>query len=161
MNIFKKNTPMIFMLRKFLVMSSSAASNHDTYQFLTRQINLYGALFVFITGVFSELLTIIVFATLKTFRQTTCSFYLITASMANIGILIVIFLRIIYDGLNTGLTYTSMVCKFRFFLTQYGGLVSMTNLCLAIIDQFISMTIYKHWSNLTVARRLVAFVSIF
>ena len=137
------------------------SSENDALRTITRQINLYGSCFIFIIGIFSELLTIVVFTTLKTFRQTTCSFYLVTTSISNIGILVVIILRIIYDGLNTGLIYTSLVCKCRFFLTQYGGLVSVTSSCLAIIDQFISMTTYKHWSNMKIARRLVAFSSIF
>lgn len=138
-----------------------SSSDYDVLRILTRQINLYGSSFIFIIGIVSELLTIVIFATLKTFRQTTCSFYLITTSIANIGILIVIFLRIIYDGLNTDLIYTSLVCKCRFFLTQFGGLVSVTSTCLAIIDQYISMTMYKRWSNMMIARRLIAFVSIF
>jgi len=34
-----------------------------------------GLLFIFLIGIFGELLNIIVFFTLKTFRQTICSFY--------------------------------------------------------------------------------------
>jgi hypothetical protein len=138
----------------------SSSTNLDSLRFATQQINLYGELFVFITGMLGELLNIVVFTTLKTFRQTTCSLYLITASVANIGILIAILLRIIYDGLNIGLTYTPLLCKFRFFLTQYWGLVSITSMCFATFDQFISMTIYKHWSNTKIARRLIAFTNV-
>jgi hypothetical protein len=137
------------------------STNIDSLQFTTRQINLYGELFVFITGMIGELLNIVVFTTLKTFRQTTCSLYLITASFGNIGILIVILLRIIYDGLNIGLTYTPLFCKFRFLLSQYSGLVSITSLSFATFDQFISMTSYKHWCNMKIAWYLIASANVF
>jgi len=95
----------------------SSSSNLDSLRFATRQINIYGGLFIFITSIFGELLNIIVFTTLKTFRQTISSFYLTTTSIANIGIVIVVLLRIIYNGFNTGLSYTSLLYKFRFFLS--------------------------------------------
>ncbi len=138
----------------------SSSSDLNSLRFATRQINLYGELFVFIIGIIGELLNIVVFSTLKTFRQTTCSFYLIINAIANIGILIVILLRVIYDGFNGGLTYTSLFCKFRYLLARYWILLSMTSMCLVSIDQFISMTSYRHWSNLKIARRLIAFAGV-
>jgi len=138
----------------------SSSSYLESLQFATRQINLYGGLFLFIIGIFGELLKIIVFTTLKTFRQTACSFYLIITSIANIGLLIVLFLRIIYDGFNIGLSYTPVLCKFRYFLAQYWVLVSMTSMCLATIDQFISMTTYRQWNTLRMARRLIGFACV-
>jgi hypothetical protein len=138
----------------------SSSSYLDNLQFATQQINLYGGLFVFITGIFGELLNLIIFTTLKTFRQTTCSFYLITTSIANIGFHFVLFLRILYDGFTISSSYPPLLCKFRFLLGIYWIPLSLTSMCLAIIDQFISMTTYKQWSNLRIARRLIAFVCI-
>lgn len=132
----------------------------NNLQFATGQVNLYGCFFIFITGIFGTLLNIVVFTTLKTFRQTTCAFYLVTASIANIGILSVMLLRIIYDGFGNGSNYPPLLCKFRSFLTQYGVLMSLTSMCLATFDQFISMTTYKHWSSLKIARCVITFASV-
>ncbi len=134
----------------------ASSSNLDNLRSITRDISIYGGLFVLIIGLFSELLTIIIFTTLKTFRQTTCCFYLIINSIGNIGILSTIVLRIIYDGFNTGLSYTPLLCKFRYFLAQYWLLVIMTSMCLATIDQFLSMTSYRRWNSLRIAHRLIA-----
>ena len=139
----------------------ASLSNLDNLQSITQNISRYGGLCVLIVGLFSELSTIIIFTTLRTFRQTTCCFYLIIYSIGNIGILIILVLRIIYDGFNSGLSYTLFLCKIRNFLAQYWVLVSLTSMCLATIDQFLSMTTYKQWNNLKIARRLIAFTCSF
>jgi hypothetical protein len=138
----------------------SNSSNLNSLRFATRQINMYGELFVFMTGLFGELLNILIFTTLNTFQQTTCAFYLIVTSIANISLLIMVLLRIIYDGFDTGLNYTPLLRKFRYLLTQYWGLVSTTSMYLAIINQFLSMTTFKQWNSLQIARRLIAFACV-
>ena len=138
-----------------------SSSYLDNLRDATQYISIYGGLFILVTGLFAELLNIVIFTTLKTFRQTTCCFYLIINSIGNIGILTTILVRIIYDGFNSGLSYTPFLCKIRYFLAQYWALVSLTSMCLATIDQFLSMTTYKQWNNLKIARRLTAFTCSF
>jgi hypothetical protein len=139
----------------------SNSSYLDSLRFATRQINGYGELFVFLTGSLGEIMNIIVFTSLKTFRETTCALYLIITSIANIGLLVAILLRIVYDGFSIDLSYTPLLCKFRYLLTQYFGCVSLTSMCMATIDQFLSTTIYKRWNNLRFARRFIGFICIF
>jgi hypothetical protein len=142
------------------IFSMSSSTYLDDLRFAIQQINIYVGLFVFITGIFGEIFNIIIFSTLKIFRQTTCSFYLITASIINIDVLISVFLRIIYDGFNLGLPYTPLYCKCWLFIAQYGVSMSLTSMCFAIIDQFISMTKFKQWNQLRTAYCLVAVASV-
>lgn len=64
-------------------MSSSEIIN--TLNYATDKTYLYGGLFILITGIISELFNILIFTTLKTFRKTSCGFYLIVLSIANFG----------------------------------------------------------------------------
>ncbi|CAF4147352.1 unnamed protein product, partial [Adineta steineri] len=47
-----------------------------TLTFIGQQITIYGGFFILVAGVLGELFTIIVFLSLKTFRQNTSAFYL-------------------------------------------------------------------------------------
>jgi hypothetical protein len=132
----------------------------ESLRFATQEINVYFGLVVFITGFFGNSVNIIVFTTLKTFRQTTCAFYLTTTSMANTGQALTVLIRVLsssyFDSLSAPLS-----CKFRSFLSQYCALLSLTSLCMATIDQFLSMTTYRHWNNLRLARCHIAVASVF
>ena len=93
----------------------SNSSYLDSFRYVTRQVNGYGELFVFLTGLFGGIMNIIVFTSLKTFRETTCAFYLVITSIANIDLVITILLRVIYDGFSIDLSYTPLLCKFVIF----------------------------------------------
>lgn len=139
----------------------SSLSDIDSLQFSVQQINIYGGLFLFITGIFGELLNIIVFITVKTFWQTTCAFYLIVASIANIVVVITILLRVIYEGFNIVSSYTPLLCKFRYSMALYLALLCLTSMCLDTINQFVSMTTYRKWTSLRIAHRFIACASVF
>jgi len=138
----------------------ASAYTLDTLQEITQQLNLYVNLFICFIGIFGQLLNIIVFSTLKTFRETTCSIYLITTSIANIGVLIVLFLRVLFDGIGGIFVYTPSLCKLRFFISASCAIVSLISMCFATINQFISMTKYKQWCNPRIARHVLLVVSI-
>ncbi|CAF0879972.1 unnamed protein product [Adineta steineri] len=122
--------------------------------FIIEQMNIYVALVIFITGIIGGLLNIIIFTSLKTFRRTSCGFYLTVTSIFNVGqTLSALSTRILDSGFSIDLTNVSWSCKIRTFLAQSCVLLSLTSMSLVTIDQFISMTRYKHFSNLRLAHR--------
>ena len=129
-------------------MSSSLA-------FISQQTVIYVGFFVFIAGIIGEPLVLLVFLSLKTFRESSCAFYLTVMSFVNISHL--------FTGLLTfimiygfGISWTNMsifYCKFRWFaMFKYLDYISFTCMCLATIDQFLSNLYLVHdwqqWSNI-------------
>ena len=127
---------------------SSLSSTVDFLRFVGQEMNIYLGLFICITGIFGGLLNIIVFTTLRTFRETTCGTYLTAASICNLGQSLTVIFRVFNTGFNYGPFTSTVFCKFRFFAVQYFALVSMTCMCLATIDQFLSTTKYRHLNNM-------------
>jgi hypothetical protein len=122
--------------------------------FIVQQMNIYVGLFIFITGVVGGLLNIIIFTTLKTFRETSCGFYLTVTSVFNVGqAIFALITRILDSGFSINLTNLSWSCKLRTFLAQSCVLLSLTSMSLVTIDQFLSMTTYRHFSSLRLAHR--------
>ena len=125
--------------------------------FIIKQLNIYLGLFILIKGVIGGLLNMIVFRTLKTFRQTPCGFYLTVTSAFNVGqAIFALSTRILDSGFSINLTNVPWTCKLRTFLAQSCVLLSLTGMCLVTIDQFISMTDHRQWSSLRLAHRHMA-----
>jgi hypothetical protein len=121
---------------------------------IIQSLNRYVGIFIFITGIIGGLLNIIIFTTLKTFRQTSCGFYLTAISIFNVGqALFALSTRILDSGFSINLTSRSWSCKLRTFLAQSCVLLSLTGMSLVTIDQFLSMTTYRCWSSVRLAHR--------
>lgn len=130
-------------------------------QHATQQVYLYGGLFTSITGILGELFNLLVFATLKTFRNTTCGFYLTTLSVANFGQTIVaVLIRTLNYGFNIDLLQSTGMCKIREFAVHFFALLSFTSICLATFDQFLSL-LRPQWNSLRSARCHIAIVCLF
>ena len=130
-----------------------------TLNYISQQISIYGGFIIFFTGIIGGLLNIIVFLSLRTFRENSCAFYLIIMSFVNIGNLITGLLsRIIISGFRIDLTLTSsFYCKFRWYCLQFCVLSSFTFTCLAAIDQYMGTAVHvrwRQWSNIKIAHRL-------
>ncbi|CAF1308542.1 unnamed protein product [Adineta steineri] len=137
-------------------------STQDILIFATRQVNIYFGLSIMILGVVGGIFNIIIFTTLKTFRETTCAFYLTAVSVANIlQLLIVSSVRILSEGFSTDIRRTSWVCKIYIYMAVWCLLVSPTYVCLATIDQFLSMSYYRRFSNLRFAQRCIFIIGFF
>ncbi|CAF4254573.1 unnamed protein product, partial [Adineta steineri] len=137
-------------------------STQDRLISATRQVHIYFGLPVMILGVIGGVFNIIIFTTLKTFRETTCAFYLTAVSVVNIiQLLIALFVRVLSEGFSTDIRRTSWVCKIQIYMAVWCFLVSMTYVCLATIDQFLSMSHYRRLSNLRFARRCIFIAGIF
>ncbi|CAF0751683.1 unnamed protein product [Adineta ricciae] len=130
---------------------------------LGNQIVIYLGIFVVVAGILGESLNIIVFLSLRTFRQNSCAFYLTIMSTVNIcQLLSSLFNRIIPMKLDIDWSKTSaFYCKFRFYLYQVSAMTSLTCLCLAVIDQYLATCASLHWqrwANIRVAHRLVVVI---
>ena len=131
-----------------------------------QNLTLYLSLITFIGGILGGILTIIVFASLQTFRQSSCAFYLTIISLVNIGQLFVSTTsRILATNLNIDWSLSSLFyCKFRLYFLQVCGLTSMTCCCLATIDQYFatcSRVQWQRWCNIKLAYRLVFITILF
>ncbi|CAF1102511.1 unnamed protein product [Adineta steineri] len=137
-------------------------STQDILIFATQQVNIYFGLSIMILGVIGGIFNIIIFTTLKTFRETTCAFYLTAVSVVNIiQMLVSLFVRILSEGFSTDIKRTSWVCKIQVYMAVWCLLVSMTCVCLATIDQFLSMSHYRRFSNLRFVQRCIFIIGTF
>ncbi|UJR14412.1 hypothetical protein I4U23_001409 [Adineta vaga] len=116
-----------------------------------QEITIYGGWFLIITGVIGGLLNVIVFLSLKTFRESTSAFYLIIISFINIGqLLFGLFSRVMIYGFAIDWNSESLFfCKFRLTIFTLCALISYTCLCLAIIDQYLATSFRPHWQQLS------------
>jgi hypothetical protein len=138
----------------------------SSLSFATEQVTIYLGTFNLITGVIDGLLNLIVFLSLKTFRQSSCAFYLTVMSIVNVGELLAGQLtRILISGFSIDWTQTSLFyCKFRGYILQVCAIISMNFICLAMIDQYLatcSRPRWQQWSNIKLAHRLSAIIILF
>jgi len=63
-------------------MSSSMISSLN---FVAQKITIYFGILIFIAGITSGFVIIIVFLSLRTFRENSCAFYITIMSFTNIG----------------------------------------------------------------------------
>ena len=128
----------------YTTMSTSISAALD---FTSQEIVIYLGLFFFIAGVIGGPLVLIVFLSLKTFRESSCAFYLTIMSFVNISHLFTGLLTFIMIN-GFGINWTAMstfYCKFRPFYVQVSVLLSFTCMCMAIIDQFLATCAHPRW----------------
>ncbi|UJR14473.1 hypothetical protein I4U23_001470 [Adineta vaga] len=125
-----------------------------------QQIIRYCGISILFGGLIGGILNIIVFLSLRTFRQNTCAFYLTVLSIVNIMQLITgLFSRIMITGFNIDWTYNSLFyCKFRTFSFQLSSLMSFVCISFATIDQYLttcSPSRWPQWCTLKRARCMI------
>ena len=137
----------------------------DYLNTISTQFSIYFGLVTLIGGVLGNICNIIVFLSLKTFRENSCAFYLTAMSFLNIGQLItsllprILTLWISIEWATTSLTY----CKLRTYLFQLCSLASFTCMCLATIDQYLATCSKPQWqrySNIKLAYRIFIIIMI-
>jgi hypothetical protein len=130
----------------------------DSLKHMTNQSNIYGGFFVFLIGMIGNILNIIIFTSLKTFRETSAAFYMNVTSAVNIFQLVVGLLsRILITGYNIDPTKTSsFICKARQYTLITTMLIAFTCMCFAAMDQFLlSTNRWRHLCNFQLASRLI------
>lgn len=125
---------------------------------LPQKLFLYLGQPLFFIGLLGGLLNLIVFLSLKTFRQSSCASYFIIMSSVNLGQLLTGYLsRIMITGYNIDWTQTSLFyCKFRWYFFQLFTLTSFACMCFATIDQYVATSTYRQnqrqkWNNVKLA----------
>lgn len=114
---------------------------------------------LFFFGVFGNFLTIYIFLIVRSYRQTSCTIYLLAATMAGtMQLLGAIISRILIMGFSYDLTRTSLIwCKCRHFIIATYVPLQLTYECWAIIDQFFATSRNARWrqlSNIKWTRRM-------
>jgi hypothetical protein len=144
-----------FRSQKINMASSFIAS----VNFAIQEISIYFVIPIFIIGVIGGCLNVIIFLSLKTFRQSSCVFYLMIMSAFDIGRFFLSVLPYIMRwGFATDWGVSSLFfCKIRLGMFSTCTLISMTCLCLAIIDQYFATSSHlrwQQWCNIKLAYRL-------
>jgi hypothetical protein len=116
-------------------------------------------------GVIGDGINILIFASVRSYRTTVCTFYYLISSMVNITILLVnVSIRVAFDGYALELGRTSNVlCKARRYFSGVLSAIPLCYACLAIIDQFCVTSANNRLRNLSSikwAHRIVIIVLI-
>ena len=128
---------------------------------VSNQVSIYLGIPVLVCGTVGGLLIIIVFLSLRTFRQSSCAFYLTIMSICNVGQLMTgLLTRIMINGFDIDWTASSLFyCKFRNYCLHACALLSLICYCLATVDQYCatcSNLRWQQWCHIRIARRLCA-----
>ncbi|CAF1549245.1 unnamed protein product, partial [Adineta steineri] len=117
----------------------------------TQQYSLYSTSFIFAIGTIGNLLNILIFTTLKLFRNNQCVLYVVTESIANIIQLttfaLVYQLPAIYqtDPAGSSLFW----CKFRSMIISSCTLISFSTICFSASHQYLSTSHVFYLRQLT------------
>jgi len=126
---------------------------------ISERIALYLGSIIFILGLIGGCLTIFVFLSLRTFRQSSCACHLLIMSIFNIGQLCIgLLCRILEASPNINWTsITPFYCSIRQFIFQVCVSISFTSFCLTTIDQYwatCSRPTWRKWCNIKLALQL-------
>ncbi|CAF4211990.1 unnamed protein product, partial [Adineta steineri] len=129
-------------------MSSSMAI--DILRF-TQQYSLYSTSFIFTIGTIGNLLNILVFTTLKLFRNNQCVLYVVAESIANIFQLTIFALIYILIALyQTDPAGSSLFwCKLRGMMVILCTLISFSTICFSASHQYLSTSPLLHLRQLS------------
>ncbi|CAF3493318.1 unnamed protein product [Adineta steineri] len=138
-------------------MSSSAISN---ISFFTQKYTFYTSLIIFCIGFIGNLINILIFTTLKHFRNNPSIIYFTAESIANTIQLILFFLINILIQVNeTDPANLSLFwCKFRGMMISLCTLVSFSTICFSASHQYLSTSHHfylRQLSNIKLAKFLI------
>lgn len=127
---------------------------------------IYLGLFCLTVGTIGNIFNLIVFLSLKTFRDNSCAFYLAIMSIVDIGQLITgLLTRIAITGFEHDLTLSSLFyCKFRIYFYQLCAGASVCCMCSAAINQFLATSVnprWQQWSKVTLNYGVVTGIFVF
>lgn len=128
--------------------------------FITQQIIIYGGITIIITGLIGNIFNLVVFLSLRTFREISSSFYLVMMSIFSITQLCLTVLSRVLVGINSsdGTNMSMFWCKCRNFLSHLFQILLLICFCLVTIDQYCATCPYQHFRKfcqIKIAQRLV------
>jgi hypothetical protein len=114
-----------------------------------QQFSMYSGILILVLGVIGGITNILVFVSLKTFRENSCAFYLTAMSFLNIGQLLTSLLpRVMNLWFSIDWAVASLIyCKIRVYCFQTSALTSLTCMCLTTIDQFMATCSVARWQQ--------------
>jgi len=127
--------------------------------FVQKEMIIYIVIPLCIIGVIGGCLNVIIFISLKTFRESSCAFYLMMMSVFDIVRFFANVLPYIMRwgfGIDWGIS-SLFFCKMRLCMFCTCTLISMTCLCLSIIDQYLATCNnlrWQKWCNIKISHRL-------
>jgi hypothetical protein len=142
-------------------MSSSAQS----ILFVTHLYTQYVFTIILVLGLVGNSFNVIVFISLKQFRERPGAFYMIVESFADVGVLLVgLTPRLLVEIFGFDPGQTSLIwCKLRIPVSQWCSLMALTAVNLAVIDLYLSTKVNvrsRQLSTLCLAKRLTVIASI-
>lgn len=125
------------------------------------QWTIYTSVGILLVGLIGNGLNIVAFISLKTFRENSCSFYLLAMSFLNIGQLVSSLLPRLINLWSADWGLGSLIyCKIRVYLFQVCSSSSLTCLCLATMDQYLATSAHTTLRRLNTVRFAHLFVTI-
>lgn len=120
---------------------------------------IYVGLFIFTCGLIGNILNIIVFLSLQTFRRNPCAFCLLVLSISDIGTLLFFALPVTFANIlkSYGGSYAVFPCKPRMGLANIFVFLSNSIVSIAAIDQYLSTSMpdRHHGINIKIMQYLV------
>jgi hypothetical protein len=131
-----------------------------TFSFVGKQITIYCGTPLFVAGVVGGFINTIVFLSLRTFRQSSCAFYLTIMSIFNVLVLAFGLLPLVLTTLSgtDGTAASLFYCKLRIYIQVVSIQGSLTCFCLATIDQYFATCSRPRWQqfcNIKLAQRII------
>ena len=125
-----------------------------------QQLTIYGGFILLFAGIIGNGLIIFLFSSVRNYRTTSCTFYILVQSIINIlYILINQTSRMVSAGYGIDLTRTSVIwCKTRFFFIGFLTITSLSCSCMAAIDQFFATSQnirLRRFSKIQLVHRIV------
>ncbi|CAF3334510.1 unnamed protein product [Rotaria sp. Silwood2] len=123
---------------------SSSLSTAQLLFYISQLFTIYVSFIILFAGIFGHITIIFILTRFKIFRGNPSAFFLITESSIDLlELTIILTSRIAINGFLNDLTQTSLVwCKLRAFFIQSLTLISLSIVCCAAIDQYLSTSYY-------------------
>lgn len=130
---------------------------------ISQQITVILGIPMIIFGVVGGVLSILVFLSLRMFRENPSGVYLTMMSLVNIGNLLTGLLsRILMSGFGIDwTTKSSIYCKLRWYGLQFCVLTSFTCVCLTAVDQYFATHVHRGWRKFSNIKYAPRFVTLF
>ncbi|CAF3439868.1 unnamed protein product [Rotaria socialis] len=138
---------------------SSPAAYMATLESVTTYFTTCVGLFIITLGMIGNILNIIVFTSLQTFRKNPCAFCLLTLSISESGMLLFFALPDTFANIFNYRrdAYVTFPCKIRMAFPQTFGMMTHFIMCYAAIDQRLSTSMpdRHHGINIRIMRHLI------
>ena len=147
-------------------MTNTSTTTALNILYLTQKYSLYFSTGVLILGIIGNTINILVFTSIKAFRNNQCALYLIVEALANLFQLTIYFFIILSiivysnDPANLSLFW----CKMRSSIIVVCTLVAFFSICFCTIDQYLSTShryFFRQLSTINLAYILLVTAFIF